>query len=475
MRQAPAPGCNPCEALQQQPKQRLIRSPVSEARNITDIRSPARKACNHPVFEVWSGKLPALGQHLNFHLCHVNPGWALTAASFATDAKRQSLSHRGIVQACRAELTACGKSQGVGSTAHAVLFVAGDTKARTHHCGVKFAAMSVVITHLKGFAKALSRIATCARRGQRLGERIVLHVPGRPVQRRFHGLHRITGSIAEKLTLIHRRAAHDLAGVHQSLRIKSVLDLLKGFVESIPVLPAHPLAAHQPIAVLTRKSALVSPNQGTGLLGNRAHRQRALAPHVENRAHVQGSDRSVGIPGTACAVAGKNLGERARVFGKMLKRHSAIFDKAHRFSITAQAHHDVESRFTNLPERLLRDFLRHADHTTGLPQITHQRHQIVELISQTCLLMPAEFHKQNRLWRCFARVDQRAFHDFAKRRILASKVNHRPVNQFNGRRFELDDVLCCIHGCRKALEIDNTKHLVFGQGREAQTQLAEQT
>ena len=42
------------------------------------------------------------------------------------------------------------------------------------------------------------------------------------------------------------------------------------------------------------------------------------------------------------------------VLGEMRERHRAILDERHRLAVAAHAHHDVEARLANLPQRLLR-------------------------------------------------------------------------------------------------------------------------
>src|SRR3546814_5983231 len=66
----------------------------------------------------------------------------------------------------------------------------------------------------------------------------------------------------------------------------------------------HTLSLHaaRPI-LLAAIGTLVFPHQGGGLFGDGAHLGAAAAAHVENGPYMQGTDRGMGIPGAAGAMA----------------------------------------------------------------------------------------------------------------------------------------------------------------------------
>src|SRR6185437_4495223 len=109
--------------------------------------------------------------------------------------------------------------------------------------------------------------------------------------------------------------------------------------------------------MLAAEGAAVLAHQLGGFLRDGAHLLRAIAPHVEDRSHVQRADRRVRVPGALRAVAREHLGEGGGVFGQVLERYVAILDEADRFAVALQAHHDVEARLAYLPESPLRALL----------------------------------------------------------------------------------------------------------------------
>ena len=103
-----------------------------------------------------------------------------------------------------------------------MLLVARDAVARAHRAGVELAAVAVVVAHLDGLGEAAaSGSPPLPGARQRLGRRIVLHVPRRPVERRLAAAMRlVAGREAEQRAVVHLRRVDDLAGVHQARRIE---------------------------------------------------------------------------------------------------------------------------------------------------------------------------------------------------------------------------------------------------------------
>ncbi len=99
----------------------------------------------------------------------------------------------------------------------------------------------------------------------------------------------------------------------------------------------------------------------------------AVAPHVEDRPHVQRAHRGMRVPGAARAVAREHLGQRVGVLGQVLQRHGAVFDEAHRLAVALQAHHDVQAGLAHFPQGLLRRLVGHLHHAAGQAQVAHQR------------------------------------------------------------------------------------------------------
>src|SRR6185312_10116032 len=150
---------------------------------------------------------------LDLHARHVDAGRAVTLAALATHAQIHRL--RDLLGGHRhtAELARQGEPQGVGAAARQVDLVARDAEARAHRAGVELPAMAVVVAHFGGPHEAAGRIAAAAGFGELLGARIVLDIPGRPVERRLVVDALVARLEAEQRAVVHLRRPHDLAGV----------------------------------------------------------------------------------------------------------------------------------------------------------------------------------------------------------------------------------------------------------------------
>ena len=235
-----------------------------------------------------------------------------------------------------------------------MLLIAGDAIARTHGSNVELAAMAVVVAHLDRARETVRRVSTGS--GLRLltGQRVALDVPWRPIQRRFECASLVVRAESEQRRIVHPRRRDDFAGVHAVARIEQCLNLGKRGIEPRAELPRHPLAAAQAVTVLARVRPLVLANHGGSLLGDGAHLRRAAATHIENRAHMQGADAGVRVPGAIRTVLSKNLRQPLGVFLKVLERHRAVLDEGDGLSLAFHRHHDVQSGLAHVPQRFLR-------------------------------------------------------------------------------------------------------------------------
>ena len=84
-----------------------------------------------------------------------------------------------------------------------MLFITGDAVTRTHRARVKLAAVAVVVAHLDGFGKTLGRVAACAWCAGLLGDRVVLHIPGAPVECSFNRYDLVAGRKAHQRHVVH--------------------------------------------------------------------------------------------------------------------------------------------------------------------------------------------------------------------------------------------------------------------------------
>src|ERR1700728_3550360 len=99
-----------------------------------------------------------------------------------------------------------------------MLLVASRAIARAHGAGIELPAMAVVVAHLDRFGESPGLIAARTGCGRSLGHRVVLDIPGRPVQNRLErdglvGSRRGRWREAKQRDVIHLRWGHDLARV----------------------------------------------------------------------------------------------------------------------------------------------------------------------------------------------------------------------------------------------------------------------
>jgi hypothetical protein len=225
---------------------------------------------------------------LDLHARHVDARRALALATLAGDAQLERFAHRFAREVLALDLAGEREPQGVGAPAREVALGARGAIARAHGAGVELAAVAIVVAHLDGAGEP---------------------APLAPVERRRRGLRRVAGAIAEERAVVLARRVHDLARVHQALRVEPALDLREARREARPEERRDPFGAHQAVAVLARIAALVAPDQVRGFLGDRAHAHRAVALHVQDRAHVQAADGGMGVPRALGAVLAEDVGE----------------------------------------------------------------------------------------------------------------------------------------------------------------------
>ncbi len=127
---------------------------------------------------------PVVRQEFDFHFRHVDARRTFALAALAADAQIHGLAHGNAREGVGAELAGEGEPQGVGASAGQMLLVAGDSEARAHRAGVELPAMAVVVAHLDGLRESAGVVAAGSRGRDPFGRRVVLHIPGRPIERR---------------------------------------------------------------------------------------------------------------------------------------------------------------------------------------------------------------------------------------------------------------------------------------------------
>ena len=207
---------------------------------------------------------------------------------------------------------------------------------------------------------------------------------------------------------------------------------------------------------------LVAPDQRARLLGDGAHLPGAAFFHVEHRAHVQGADRSVRVPGAARAVLGEHLRQFVGVFGEVLQRDGAVLDERNRLALALHRHHDIEAGFSHLPHLLLQACVGDLDHAAGEAELGHQLHQLRELCELLIAIVAGEFDQQN----CVRVALEETVDDGLERGVAARELDHRTVHQFHCRGRQLDDMLRRQHRLMESREVAHPQGLVLRQRRK---------
>ena len=429
----------------------------------------ARQVANQPVFQCVTMAALVVVQGFYFHARHVHTGRAVPFAAFAADAQIHGVQHLTTGQRIGTELTAQGQTQGVGAPAREMLFITRDAVTWAHGAHIKLTAGAIVVAHLHRLGKTQGRVPACARCCGLFGGRIVVHVPGAPVERRLDG-DDLVGSprwmaVAHQPFVVHLGRIDHALGRQQLQGVHGLFDLAQGFGDLGAKLPRYPFAAAQAVPVFPAVSAFEVAHQGAGLFGNGAHLARTITAHIENRAHMQRAHRRMGIPSPFGAVFFEDARQSLGVLGQTGQGHGAVFNEADRFAVTLQAHHDVQAGFAHIPQIFLRGIVDHFHHTARQTQVPHQLHQLAHLGLEAFFVGTRKFHQQNG----FRLADQRAADGGCKGRILQRQINHGAVHQLHrsqGAITQLNDVLRSIHGFVEAGKVHHAQD--FGTREFAQ-------
>ena len=165
---------------------------------------------------------------------------------------------------------------------------------------------------------------------------------------------------------------------------------------------------------------------------------------------------------------GKDLRQAIDVVGEVHERHSAVLDERHRFPIAAHAHHDVEAGLPHVPQRFLRRCLDHRYDAIRQAQLAHDLNESRELLCDLVAGLADELNQQDRL----RLARERGIDGRAKRRVAACEVDHRAIDELDGRRFKRHDVLRALHRAVQRWKADDAERAMRRQRRELQRERA---
>ena len=137
--------------------------------NPTERSRVMRQKGKQAVAHAQAMPLSPLLAKFDFHLRHVDAGWAFAPTGFTRHTKAHGLGHALRGHRVITQVTVKGLAQGIGATAGEMLLITRDPETRAHGTGIKFPAMAVVVAHLDGFGESESRVVPCAGCAQQHG------------------------------------------------------------------------------------------------------------------------------------------------------------------------------------------------------------------------------------------------------------------------------------------------------------------
>ena len=207
-----APGRQAGQKLGPAGQYRQAVTQVQQARKASCKGRIKRQVSDQTVFEGVAMPRLVVVEGFDLHARHVNAGGAIASAAFAAHAQVHRLHQGRTGQPLVIKLAAERKAQGVGPAPGQVLLVPGDPVAWAHGPGVEVSTSAVVVAHVHGFGKALCRVATSAGAADFLGERVVLDIPGAPVQGSLNRDHLVSRAITHQRALVHGGRVDDALG-----------------------------------------------------------------------------------------------------------------------------------------------------------------------------------------------------------------------------------------------------------------------
>ena len=199
-------------------------------------------------------------------------------------------------------------------------------------------------------------------------------------------------------------------------------------------------------------------NKVKALLGNGAHRLDVLVePEIENRSHMQATDRGMGIPCALGAIFLENLCQACGVLGQIGQLDGTILDEGDWFSVGFHRHHDVEPGFAQLGDLVLQhrigDRCHPAPAVTGSrpreAEITHHLLELTQLDRVVGLILLDELHQQER----FRVAGDKVLDGSPEHWNVAGEGNHGRIDQLHALRFEGHQMLRCVHGLVEGREV----------------------
>ena len=205
------------------------------------------------------------------------------------------------------------------------------------------------------------------------------------------------------------------------------------------------------------------------LVGDLSHEGHVIGvPEVQCRAYVQTSDRGMGVPGPVCVMTSENLTHLLGVCSQVLQGHRAVLDEGDGLPRPCHRHDDVEAGFSECPDSPLTFGRDRGLHAVGETEIAQKGGQLGELRYQRCrprpLLRRRELHEEQGT----GLAPHERGHGIAKLRPLSRESEYVAVDQFDGARLHLDQMLDGIQGSDQRGKMTNSQHASRRLFRESQ-------
>ena len=387
------------------------------------------------------------GQELVLEFGHVDVGRALRLAAFALDAQVQRLVEAAAGEFGGREDAGEHRPQEAGAAAGGVLLFARDHVGRAHR-------------PFRGLAAGAHAAAQFHRRGEPA-------VPA-PVEVGGH----VGGPIARPIAQVldHRRRVHDLAGVHQPLRVEGLLDRVERLVDHRPEVALQEPAAHQTVTVFAAHCAAELHDEVADGLGDGPHRldlRRVL--EVDQRPDVEAADAGVRVEGGAHAVLVQDAAEAPDEVRQAVGRHRGVLDERDRLGVPLDALEQSLPRLAHPPDVVLfRDVHRPHDGVAA-PRCRQRPLQRGQPVEDFVMVIAGELDHEQRVG-----IALHEGHAPCVLQLRPRHLQHEPVEEFDRRRSVGEDERDGLQRLLQVVEVQDGDDRVRRAGHQADGRLGRQ-
>ena len=256
----------------------------------------------------------------------------------------------------------------------------------------------------------------------------------------------------------HRRGIHNLARIHDPLRVKCGLDFAKGRVKAVAKQLPVPMAARQTVSVLAAHRTLEFNHQVFDRSGKVRHSLDLGAVfEIDQRTDMQAPDRRMAVEASPSFMPVQYLLEPADILAKILRTDGRVLDESYRLGVPPHAGQQAKPCFTDCPDVRL---VFRADcvygrsaHASGVKLCI----QLRQLVFKLPRALSVELHDQDRRGIALDKI-----HSGSEGGLESRQIQQHLVHQFHRGRPELQYLLRGLHSRNQVREVDNGKSSKFG-------------